>query len=311
MATDLRRRFSHLLRSQPPATGAGDAPGVTVRGAEGTRVPWPAYPPKAYLGQLTPEHQAAMAAARSWITRADCDFYHATTLPSGEVLPGAWDLRDHEAEYLGGVSFSGDRVLELGPASGHLSRYLEQQSREVVSFDVGWDRTVDLLPQGGVSDTETAMALMAHIGKVQNAWWYLAAQFGSRVTKVYGDIYHLPGDIGTFDTSVFAAILLHLRNPFDALMQAADHTAQRIVITEPWQDEGLDPDAKLMRFAPFGAEARGNWWLFTPAMLTGMLEYAGFPNVTLTWHTQLHHLGHDLSKPAASLKMFTLVGTRT
>jgi hypothetical protein len=45
-------------------------------------------------------------------------------------------------------------------------------------------------------------------------------------------------------------------------------------------------------------------------MLREMLAYAGFPRVELTWHTQRHHLGHDLSKPAAELKMFTLVGYR-
>ena len=80
------------------------------------RPPWPAFPPQDYLGQLTPEFQAMLARERDDIELADCDFYHASTLADGTVIPGPWDLRGGESNYLGNIDVAGDRVLELGPA---------------------------------------------------------------------------------------------------------------------------------------------------------------------------------------------------
>lgn len=46
-------------------------------------------------------------------------------------------LRGHEADYLGHVNLAGKRVLEIGPASGHLTFWMEAQGAEVVGFDLG------------------------------------------------------------------------------------------------------------------------------------------------------------------------------
>jgi len=296
-------------RWTPPRS---DPPSVVLRGSPeaGYRVPWPAYPPPGYLGQLVPSYQEKLAKSRAWIGRDDCHFYHATTLPDGEVIQGAWDLRGREDAYLGGAHLDGRRILELGPASGHLTRYMEAVAGEVVSFDVGFDRSVDLLPRYGEDPEWARMDAMSHICMVQNSWWYLARQFDSSAKMVYGNIYELPGDIGVFDVSVLAAILLHLRNPFDALQQSAGRTARQIVVTEPLQDPTLPSDHKLMRFAPFGNENPGNWWLFTPGMIVEMLTHLGFARTHVTYHTQPHHLAHDLTKPAQDLAMFTVVGER-
>jgi O-methyltransferase len=188
---------------------------------------------------------------------------------------------------------------------------MEAEGAEVVSFDVGFDRSVDLLPRPGVNPEWARMDAMTHICMVQNSWWYLGRHFDSSAKMVYGNIYQLPGDLGTFDISVLAAILLHLRSPFDALQQAADRTSDQIIVTEPLQDPALNSDEKLMRFAPFGTENPGNWWLFTPATIVDMVRHVGFPQTSVTFHGQLHHLGHDLGKPAQDLAMFTVVGSRT
>ncbi len=46
-------------------------------------------------------------------------------------------------EYLGKVDFAGQRVLEIGPASGFLTFEMEKRGAEVVSVEVtdehGWD----------------------------------------------------------------------------------------------------------------------------------------------------------------------------
>ena len=73
---------------------------------------------------------------------------------------------------------------------------------------------------------------MQLIGRVQNSWWWLTSQWNVNVPAVYGNIYALPDDLGTFDVSIFGAILLHLRDPYGALLQAARRTRHEIVVSD-------------------------------------------------------------------------------
>jgi SAM-dependent methyltransferase len=277
---------------------------------ERPRVPWPAFPPPGYLGQLRPEFQRRLVAERAFVDLDDCDFYHSAQLPSGEVIDGAWDLRGGEVAYLGGVDLEGRRVLELGPASGYLTFHMEARGADVVGFDVGWDRSIDLLPRPGMELGWARMDAMRFIGAVQNSWWYLHHEFGSSARIAYGNIYELPVDLGEFDLALFGAILLHLRDPFSALSQAAAHVRDQIIVTDLVQDPELDQSENLMRFAPQAVEYATNWWSLTPGAVVHMLERLGFGNSEVSFHTQRHHLGHDLSKPAIDMSMFTVVASR-
>src|ERR1700760_2383995 len=90
------------------------APSGTPAPAAAARGPLlPSYPPRDYLGQLDPSFQAAVSRQREGADLTDFTWYHAFELPDGTVLPGVWDLRGQESEYLGGVDLSGKRVLEL------------------------------------------------------------------------------------------------------------------------------------------------------------------------------------------------------
>ena len=75
---------------------------------------------------------------------ADCYFYHTMELPGRGVIEGRdWDLRGRVDEYLGNVDFGGQRVLEIGPASGFLTFEMEKRGADVISVEVtdehGWD----------------------------------------------------------------------------------------------------------------------------------------------------------------------------
>ena len=75
---------------------------------------------------------------------ADCYFYHTMELPGRGVIEGRdWDLRGRVDEYLGNVDFAGQRVLEIGPASGFLTFEMEKRGADVISVEVtdehGWD----------------------------------------------------------------------------------------------------------------------------------------------------------------------------
>lgn len=291
-----------------------------------------------YRGQLAHEHQAALRDARANLTLEDCSFYHASTLRDGTAMPGAWDHRGTEPQYLGHEQLTGCRVLELGPASGHFTSFLEQQGAEVVSFEVGYDRVIDLLPavpRDGFE--ELRERLMADLVGVNNSWWYLHRDRGLRARIAYGDIYDLPDDLGTFDVAFFGSILLHLRDPFRALEQAALRTTDRLIVTDmlyadlvpasgllglagralrrlartPGRPGAGDP-RNLLRFAPEQDNPGVStlWWHFSPAAVANMLHRLGFARTTTTYHAQSYRVRHELDAEPTDVAMFTVVGRR-
>jgi SAM-dependent methyltransferase len=293
---DLYRR----IRSMPAP------PPEILRVAKGS---WPQYPPPGYLGQLSDAFQSQLALERADLLRSDCVFYHASDFSDGTSIDGPWDLRGRESEYLGGISLKGKRVLELGPASGHMTFHMEKEGATVICLDAGFDVGNDLLPYGGIDVSRPQLEYMAHIGQVQNAWWYLHRDKRSKAKIVYGSIYDFPRDIGEFDVATFSAILLHLRSPFSALEQAARRTTGAIVVSE-----ALDPaitDADGMRFHPTGSKGISEvWWSFSPRAIETMLDALGFHDCQTTFHSQRHYWGHDMTKPAQEVPMFTVVGRK-
>jgi SAM-dependent methyltransferase len=234
----------------------------------------------------------------------DCDFYHWTELRDGTVLKGAWDLRQNWPTYLGGVDLRGQRVLEMGPASGFLSLMMERDGADVVAFDLPYGAGPDILPVPTAERTRPS--LIKHLDRIKNGWWFLHDHFGSRNTASYGDIYNLP-DMGTFDVSLFGAILLHLRDPFRAIEQAARVTTRAIIITDLAPKPGT-PD-HCMEFDPNDGKAgEMGWWLMGPGSCMRMLRLLGFPIFHRCEHEHMH-IPHDGSAPR-TMRYFTLVGMR-
>ncbi len=269
----------------------------------------PSYPPRDYLGQLEPAYQAALSDRRADADLSDFVWYHATELPDGTVLPGVWDLRGHESTYLGGVDLAGKRVLELGPATGYLTFYMERMGAEVVSFEAGLDVPIDTLPVKGQDQPDERMRVMQEtIDRNHDGWWYLHRALGSSARFVQGNIYDMPADLGTFDITVVGAILLHLREPWGALSQAARRTSEAMIVTEPLQDDLDPPETNIMRFSPSAEHHLTNWWSIYPGAVVSMLARLGFGQTVTTMHSQRHHLAHDLGADAIDQPMYTVVG---
>jgi SAM-dependent methyltransferase len=303
----------------PPAVPAARVGKTTRRrrgdqspGSDGPRLPlWPSLPPAHYLGQLDPAFQAAQADRRADLEIRDCLWYHTFDLPDGEVVPGTWDLRGGEDEYLGGTDFAGKRVLEPGPASGYLTFYMERMGAEVVSFETGFDVPIDLLPIEGLDQIDEQNTLMrTTVDQIHNSWWYMHQVLGSRAALVHGDIYNMPGDLGTFDVSIFGALLLHLREPWGALKEAARRTTQRIVVTELIQDDEAPLEANVMRFAPRSGNQLSQWWTLYPGAVVSMLERLGFRQTALILHSQAYHADDHLDGATVKLPMYTVIADR-
>ena len=302
-------------RSSNGSVGGADAApgnGTATATAAPRRPLLPSYPPPGYLGQLDPGFQARLAERRAGAKLDDLVWYHTFELPDGRVVPGAWDLRGSEKEYLGGVDLSGKRVLELGPATGYLTFFMESLGADVVAFEAGFYVGIDVLPFRGVEDPEQrAVVMCTTVDRNHDAWWYMHRTFGSSAKFVQGNIYAMPADLGTFDVTVVGAILLHLREPWGALREAARRTTDCMVVTEPLQDEELPPETNLMRFSPSAEHHLTNWWSIYPGAVVSMLERLGFGDTVTTFHTQRHHLAHDTAAEATGQKMYTVVGRRT
>jgi hypothetical protein len=176
---------------------------------------------------------------------SDCYFYHVMNLPGYGEVGGQWDLRGGEEAYLGGVSFQGKSVLELGTASGYLCRYMEGKGADVIGFDLPNERSWDLVPFVGLDLSSHTIRMRSHIEKLKNGWWFAHRLFGSRAKVVYGNIYEIPEEIGHVDIATFGSILLHLRDPFQALHSALRLTREVVVVTEVHPDQPADSEQSL------------------------------------------------------------------
>lgn len=266
---------------------------------------------------LTDEGQSRIARQYSDVRIEDCFVYHWFDTPDGKTIPGVWDLRHDWRSYLGmddrrsnygNVQFENKRVLEIGPASGYLTFKMEGEGGEIVSFDVAPNVSPDVMPCARLDHGQVRRQFARDTHSVRAAWWYFHKMFGSKAKAVYGDIYRMPRDIGTFDVSVLGAVLLHLANPFAALTEVARLTRQTIIIADLY-DKRLDGGA-FMEINPHrGKEGLMAWWLISPQACEHMLHANGFEVRSITYQDFNFHPTKDpnlFHRPP----FFTLVAER-
>jgi SAM-dependent methyltransferase len=268
--------------------------------------------------QTSPEWQieerkaASIYAAPRVVERLDeCYFYHSMDLPKHGSVAGDWDLRSNVKRYLGNVDFHGKRVLDVGTASGFLAFWMEDRGAEVVGFDLSENHAWDRVPFGGVVDPDDSAESAERIRKVNNAFWFVHAQLGSKVQMVYGRAYEIPESIGPFDIATFGSILLHLRDPFLALQSALSLTTETVIVTNPLSILRGVPLALLSAVKPMAVFVpdsrkefpRGAWWALTPRTVVEFLRVLGFAYTKVTYHVQRYHGDRRF--------MYTVVARRT
>ena len=247
--------------------------------------------------------QSLFAEPRIVSNADECLFYHTVDVPGRGTFKGFWDIRGREAEYLGNANFAGRRVLEIGPASGHLTFFIEKQGAEVVSieardetvWDLFWDRHETLPPHLQTLLTESRKAL----NEVKNSYWFSHEAFKSKARVHYGSAYELPAGLGQFDVSVMACMLLHNKNPLRIIENVARLTKHEIIIVEPVRERQFSS----LEFLPTGEQPWWDtWWGFTPRFFVNVLRSMGFNECTVTHHTQT-----CFDKPQ---ELFTVVARR-
>ncbi len=239
-----------------------------------------------------------------------CFFYHVMDVPGAESVEsetpgGKFDLRGAEREYLGHVQLDGRRVLEIGPASGFLTFYMESQGADVVAVELGPEADWDIVPHARLDLAAIRDDRREVMGELRNGFWWAHEQTGSTAKVHYGDVYALPEELGSYDVALMAAVLRHTRDPLRIIEGCARH-ARSLVITEMYfpELEG-SPVARLV--PSLDSTTWDTWWDLSPDLLSRFVEVLGFDELTVSHHRQRFlHAGAEHEIP-----FFTLVAERS
>ena len=137
---------------------------------------------------------------------ADCYFYHTMELPGRGVIEGRdWDLRGRVDQYLGNIDFAGQRVLEVGPASGFLAFEMEKRGADVISVEVTDEHGWDFVPYPDARLEEVFGPRRIVMQQLKNSYWFSHTALQSKARVYYGDAYNLPTALGEFDIAVMGA----------------------------------------------------------------------------------------------------------
>ncbi len=263
----------------------------------------------------------------SQVNPDDYYFYHTIDLPGLGEMKGEWDLRISPDDYLGNIDLTNKRVLEMGTANGFLSFYMEKKGASVVSYDLSPENDWDIVPFAHKDGAAWAPERKNHIRKLNNAYRLSHSLLNSRAELVHGTVYAIPESVGLVDVSTFGSILLHVRDPFLALQQAARITKETIVVTEildnnrqkiinrlfGWLSNAtvrkirhklLGPSMIFRPITSIG-HPEETWWHLTPELLEQFLAVLGFGDVQISYHNQF------FAQHNKSQLMYTIVATRT
>jgi SAM-dependent methyltransferase len=231
---------------------------------------------------------------------ADCYFYHTMELPGYGVINGDWDLRRGADDYLGKIAFAGQRVLEIGPASGFLTFEMEKRGAKVVSVEVTTDHGWDFVPYPASRLQEVFGPRRIVMQQLKNSYWFSHAAQHSKAKVYYGDVYNLPASLGDFDIAVMGSLLLHCRDPL-GIVEQCGKKARSLIITDMFH-----PDlegAPICRLAPTPQNFLWHtWWHFSTQFFAQFLAVMGFTTAGSLTHQQYHR--------GKAHTLFTIVGEK-
>jgi tRNA (mo5U34)-methyltransferase len=157
-------------------------------------------------------------ATRESTLRQDIDsarWYHAMELPGGIVTPGDYDLPDTVKRIPFPASLEGKRCLDVGTRDGFWAFEMERRgAAEVVAIDLPSQADVDFPQPRPKLDEET----VAGLEQRQSTFEIAHRALGSKVQWTPINVYDLSAEaVGEFDFAFVGTLLLHLRNPVDAM----------------------------------------------------------------------------------------------
>jgi hypothetical protein len=179
---------------------------------------------------------------------------------------------------------------------------MERQGAEVVGYDLSENEGWDVVPFARADLAGWEAKRRDGLRRLNNSWWLAHRAFGSKARVVYGSVYAIPSEIGPVDVSTFGSVLLHVRDPFLALQNAASLTRETIVVSELVQTEAEGP---AMQFVPSvqSGETMDTWWWMTPDLIIAMLGVLGFEECEVSYSALASRWGE--------YRLCAVVGRRT
>ena len=256
------------------------------------------------------------------ISLEDCIFYHVMDIPGlSEPTKGTWDLRKGVDEYLGHVDFKNKTVLELGPASGYLTFYIEKMGGDVTSIDLDHQKYKwDIIARVRDNWQKESKVRLEEGAMLRKSYWYAHKAFNSKSKLILSHVNDLPAEIKIYDISLMCSVILHLQNPFLGIQNMLRHTKEKAVITEvgnykrikSFRDikrnliQLISPHLPTIEFYPKvnnKYQEIGTWWKISPEFIVNVASILGFETSSINYHVQYFN-GHPLD-------MFTVVCERT
>jgi tRNA (mo5U34)-methyltransferase len=226
----------------------------------------------------------------------DLFWYHSIELGGGLVTPGVYDLRDKWHHYHFPADFQGQRMLDIGAATGFFSFRFAQSGAEVVATELGDIGGLDRFPgqdleivaqkaakyaQGYVLEPPAVWdAHTLHHLMLEGPFFYCQQVLGLTLERVFSRIYDLsPDTVGRFDWVFIGDVLLHTLRPLEALSAAASVCEGTLVIAQELTALGGDTPLLVYTGGSELDDDESAWWMPNLAWMKQLLHKLGFRTV--------------------------------
>jgi len=227
---------------------------------------------------------------RKW---QDFHWYHCIDLGHGIITDGDYDMAPYLQLYGFPADLRGNRVLDVGRASGFFSFEFERRGADVTATDIASVLDWDFV--GGEAERARRKQSIGDIDAhnrryVSGAFHYAHEMRGSRVKAKSISAYDLhPSAFNNnrFDLVFAGSITSHLRDPILALERLRAVTSNLCIIAAP--SIGVLPDIPMMALVGTADSDRLSWWVINKKGLVEMLYCAGFSSAEIVSEFWLTH----------------------
>lgn len=205
-------------------------------------------------------------------------WYQVMDWPDGSVTPGVWDYRGKADEILGRLDYGGISVVEVGPASGFLTKEMGRRGANVTCIDMPLDKAWHAVPREDIDLDEFGERHIEVQRRLRKAWWLTQKRW-----ETHARIAHIGSDrvreVGPHDRALVSCVLQHLRDPISFLYEVSS-LVKEVVVTEPVvpRVERIKGGGAMFAPAPTN-DITGTWWLLSSALVVQVLATSGFERV--------------------------------
>jgi O-methyltransferase len=212
-------------------------------------------------------------------TPEETSWYQTVDWPDGSVTTGKWDYRrDGGRDYLGRLDYAGKSVLEIGPASGYLTKQMALAGADVTCIELSDDEAWQVVPRKDVDAAAYIAQRKAGLNTFRKAWWLTQKRWGTNARIAYTGISRLAQFRDPrFDVATLTCVLQHFENPVRVLYEVGE-LAETVVVVNlqlRWVER-----TKAAFFIPNSEnEHLGSWWHLSSGVIQQVMETAGFRRV--------------------------------